>query len=231
LRNHGRSAHVDGIMTLPMLADDVAHTLAAHDVVHPILVGHSLGGKVACLLALRHPAVVSRLVIMDIAPMAYDAHRPDWDAVRNVVDAAAELDVSRFSRRPDVDAALARRVPDAGMRSFVAQNLVLAAGGGSYRWRINLPSIAQSMPHFAAFPQLYDAHDAATHAHYPPNHCPVDFIAGERSTFCPASAMVQARAYFPEARHHVLQGAGHWLHADKPAEFLHLLRSILGASK
>jgi esterase len=224
LRNHGKSPHVAGPTTLEAMADDV---IAAADAAlggQPYnLVGHSLGGKTAALVALRAPpSALAQLVVMDISPVPYEQRDAQWGAVTAVVRAAAALDPARFRSRGDIDRALAVDVPDAGMRSFLGQNLVLRPDG-SYAWRINLPALLASLPAFASFPAPPPAGPYA-----PASALPAVFIGGERSRYILPDAHGPAvRAFFPQATFHTVAGAGHWIHADKPAEFTALLAGLL----
>lgn len=230
LRNHGASPHgCAGPVTLEEMAGDVGAALRR--VLPPgrraVLVGHSLGGKVAALTALQPTTapLVSRLVVMDIAPVAYSTHDAQWAAVAGVVRAALGVDAARFTSRAAVDAALAAGgVPDAGMRSFVCQNLLLApGGGGAYSWRVNLPALAASLGNFAAFPAPPPG------GPLPPNdRIPVHFVGGARSRYILPDAHGGAiRAFFPRAALHVVPEAGHWIHADQPAAFVALLAGLL----
>lgn len=233
LRNHGRSPHSDEPMTLETMADDLVETMNARGHTEFTIVGHSLGGKVGSVAALLHPDAVTALVAMDIGACAYDvAASRSWADVQNVVKSAAALDIGSFSARAAIDRALAPAIPDAGMRGFLLQNIVpvphhhpghahgQAPGHGpAYKWRVNLPALLDAMPRFAAFPA------------YPPRAggflCA--FIRGELSDFLGPQQWEATRASFPEASLHTLPGARHWLHADKPAEFVAMLDGILTA--
>ena len=233
LRNHGRSPHVAGASSLSALAGDVEVALAAclGADVPCTLVGHSLGGKVAALVAMRSHVRLAQLVVVDIAPVPYSVADAQWGAVANVVRAAAAVRPGAFPSRAAIDAALAAHVPDAGMRSFVGQNLVLGEGG-TYSWRCNLPALLESLPSFAAFPDS----PAAAHARAP--HAataalatlPAHFMRGALSGYLSEERHGAAiRALFPCAKVHTVEKAGHWIHADRPAEFTALLASIVGA--
>ena len=74
LRNHGASFHSDE-MSYPQQAADVLALLDALALDQVSLVGHSMGGKVAMQLAKQAPARVARLVVADIAPVAYPHSR------------------------------------------------------------------------------------------------------------------------------------------------------------
>jgi len=220
LRNHGRSPAASAGLTLESMADDVLHTLDARGVRRVTLIGHSLGGRVAALLALRAPHRVARLVIMDVSLSTYAAS-PAWDSVAAVLAAAAALDPARYTARRDIDTALAATLPNAGERSFLQQNLV-ATGNGSYTWRMPMAPLLRAMPAFAGFPS-----PPPTGPYAPVPRLPVTFIAGTRSAFFTPADQPAAAAFFPAATFHPLPGAGHWLHADKPTEFVTLLANVL----
>jgi esterase len=121
--------------TYPDLAADLAEVIAAHGGVADV-VGHSMGGKAAMALALGHPEQVRRLVVADIAPVAYGhTQQPMIDAMRAV-------DLSVVERRGDADAQLAARVPEDGVRAFLLQSLDVAGK----RWRLNLDALSANMP-------------------------------------------------------------------------------------
>lgn len=224
LRNHGRSPHVtDAPMTLEALSEDVAAALHTHGLQGAQLVGHSLGGKVGMMLALRHPSLLSQLVVLDISPRPYSPHTPEWAAVAAVVSAAAGLNPAAYRSRGDIDKALASAgVTDPGMRSFVMQNLLLKEGdGGGYEWRIPLAALAASRPQFAGFPA------PPPQGPYPPSPVPTAFIAGAKSGFFTSACKPVAQAFFPHSSFHVLPDAGHFLHVENPAGFLTLLKQIV----
>ncbi len=242
LVNHGRSPHVPHAratgsgMRLEDLAADVAAAAAdaAADVGAgpgtPVdVVGHSLGGKTAMVLALLAPSLVRRLVVVDIAPVAYDpgASR-QWRDVAAIVHAAHALRPEAFTSRADIDKALAAAVADPGVRSFVAQNLVpgAGAGGGGYSWRINTGAIVEALPGFAAFPAGLPPRPRPGAGGAPPG-ASAHFVAGERSEYLAPATHAHAAALFPGASFVTVPGAGHWVHADKPAAFWDVLAGIL----
>ena len=224
LRNHGKSPHVAGASPLASLAGDVAAAVegacgagAACDVV-----GHSLGGKVAMALALLRPGLVRRLVVMDIAPVAYNAaSNPGWASVQGVVRAASALQPAGFATRREVEAALAAAVPEPGVRSFVAQNLVPQEGGG-FAWRVGWPGILASLPLYAGWEGF--AAPARGSGGGPEA---VHFVRGSASSYVLPAHEPAIRALFPAAQVHTVEGAGHWVHADKPSEFNALLAGLL----
>jgi esterase len=212
LRNHGASPWAD-TMDYGELAADIRATLRALGVGRCALLGHSMGGKAAMVAALRHGVEIERLVVVDIAPVAYaPRHLGHLRAMR-------ALDLSHIRRRSDADSALAPAVPDAAERAFLLQNLVFAAGG--VRWRFNLAAIEQAMPDLVGFPAL-----PAGVAY----RGPTLFVAGGKSDYLLPTHETPIRQFFPNAQIARIGGAGHWLHAEQPQEFLDLVEPFLAAA-
>lgn len=208
LRNHGTSPQAP-VVGYDSMAADVFETLAALDALPAVLIGHSMGGKVAMRAALDRPDAVTALVVADIAPVPYPPH------LRPVVAALASLELTTGLTRAQADAALSPAVPDSGMRGFLLQNLIL---GTSPAWRIGLAEIMAGMPAIEAWNVT-----AATYGG------PALFIAGERSNYILPEHRPLIRAEFLAARFVTLKDAGHWLHADNPAGFLAVLEAFLAA--
>jgi pimeloyl-ACP methyl ester carboxylesterase len=213
LPHHGRSGWEDGFDYL-RIADQVAGLLDADDPV--ALVGHSLGGKVAMVLALRHPNLVERLCVVDVAPVAYD-HLSQFETY---VAAMRALDLGSLSRRDDADAALAEAVPDPTVRGFLLQNL--RRDGDDWRWQVNLDVLGEALPEIGGWPEDRLAGTASYRG-------PVLWVAGARSDYVtPAYADAMDR-WFPTHRWVTVKQAGHWVHSEQPAVFLEVLRRFLDA--
>lgn len=207
LRNHGASPR-DTVMDYPAMAADVAETIAGVTAAPAAVVGHSMGGKVAMALALAEPQLVSRLVVADIAPVTYPP------ALRAYVEAMQAITLRPGLSRRDADAALAEVVPEAGIRSFLLQNLRLQDDPPA--WRLGLDEIAAAMPALEGFPE--------TEAQYPG---PVLVLAGEQSGYVRPAHTARFEALFPAVRFGTVPAAGHWLHAENPSGFLGLLEPFL----
>jgi pimeloyl-ACP methyl ester carboxylesterase len=207
LRNHGDSAHAPG-MSYPEQAGDVLETLSALGLACVDLLGHSMGGKVAMACALGAPERVGRLLVADIAPVAYDHRNADIAAAMQGVVPHAGM------TRADVAAALAGAVPDPAVRGFLAQNFAPGAVPG---WHIGLDFIAAGMADIQNWPIFApDCRFDGT----------VLFVAGERSDYVGDKHRAPIRTLFPAARFMTLKNAGHWLHADQPAAFLEVALSF-----
>jgi len=222
LRNHGKSPHTSGPCTLDELALDVAHALETHRGGLPCdILGHSLGGKVAMRLAQLRPTLLRTLVVVDIAPMQYDMGSEGWKSVQGVVHAASSLDPSRYQTRGDIDRALAALVPEPGVRSFVAQNLVTKEGGG-YAWRLGWGSILASMGNFASWPVAPPVMEGREGAPHP---FQTHVIRGSKSSYVKDQHLPLFQAQFPGAQVHTID-AGHWVHAENPKDFWKVLAGI-----
>ena len=192
------------------MAADVAAAIEARGLAPAMLVGHSLGGKVAMRLALTRPDLVTRLVVVDVAPVLYR------HSLREYVDAMRAIDLAKVTRRPEVEAELASTIHDPQMRAFLLQNLVRTPEG--YAWRAHLDAIALNLSELMGFPP-------SAGQSYPG---PTLFIAGGRSTYLQAEHRPLIEELFPEGEFVTIAGAGHQVHADRPDEFLARLCAFLG---
>src|SRR4051794_20398522 len=214
LPHHGRSGW-EGRFDYLRIADQVAGLLDADD--PAALVGHSLGGKVAMVLALQHPELVERLCVVDVSPVTYH-HLSLFDGY---VAAMRGLDLDALSRRSDAEAALADAVPDATVRGFLLQNL--RRDGDGWRWQVNLDALGANLPVIGSWP-------AQQLAGTPPYRGPVLWIAGARSDYVTPAYGEAMNRWFPRNRLVTVKDAGHWVHSEQPEVFLEVLRRFLDAA-
>jgi pimeloyl-ACP methyl ester carboxylesterase len=208
LRNHGESPWSDS-MTYDDMAEDVAHYIETQHIGPVTLLGHSMGGKVGMRLALTRPDLLSKLIVVDIAPVAY--HNEHYSGY---VAAMLALPLERMTRRADADAALKPSIPDDMLRAFLLQNLV--SDGGHFRWRINLAKIGANMTALIGFPE--------SDSRYP---SPSVFLAGERSNYIRPRDRESILRLFPAAIVLEIAESGHWPHAEHPERFLGMVRPLL----
>jgi len=211
LPNHGRSAWTARVDFAEM-ADQIAGLIDADDPV--ALVGHSLGGKVSMALALRHPELVERLCVVDIAPVEYR----NGSEFSRYIAAMKAMDLDAIKTRDDADAAMSEAAPDAGVRAFLLQNL--RREGGGWRWQANLDVIDRDLGRLSSWPKEFAS---ATY------EGPVLWIAGQTSSYITYEAVPAMRRSFPRVRKVTINGAGHWVHSDQPETFLDVLRVFLGS--
>jgi esterase len=211
LRNHGRSPWAP-TMSFDDMAGDVAAFIERHELRPATIIGHSLGGKAAMRLALTRPDLVARLMVVDVAPVAY-AH-----SFGPFVEAMAAVDLAAVQRRADAELQLEPRIGDPVVCSFLLQNLVKSEAG--FVWRVNLAALAANMPELLGFPPP-DGESAYLG--------PTWFIAGGRSRYIKDEHRPLIERLFPAALLVTIAGAGHWVHAERPTEFLAEVRRFLAA--
>jgi pimeloyl-ACP methyl ester carboxylesterase len=206
LRNHGNSPHAPG-MDYDTQATDVLETLAAANALPCALIGHSMGGKVAMRAALTAPDAIARLLVSDIAPVAYQA------GFRGYAEAMAAADLSGDVTRARLDAALAPAVPEAAVRAFLLQNF---APGPPPHWRNGLAEIAAGLPDIERWPPIDVQYSG-----------PTVFVAGGKSYYIKAEHRPIIQALFPKARMVSLHRAGHWVHVDDPEGFMSIAEAFV----
>jgi esterase len=210
LRNHGGSPHSDEMNYAVMVADVVAW-LEAQRLSRVTLVGHSMGGKVAMLLACRHPARVERLIVVDIAPKDYFwvAHRAEFAAMN-------ELDLAHLQSRAEAELHFEARVSDWAMRKFLATNLERTVEGG-WRWLVNLPVLTAALSALEKNPLAPDDRYEG----------PTLFISGGKSNYVqPADREVIAK-HFPAAKFAVIDDSGHNPHMEAREGFVATVQGFL----
>ncbi len=213
LRNHGRSPHSDE-MSYPLMVEDLLAYMDRQSLQAATLLGHSMGGKVAMLLALEAPERVADLIVVDIAPVAAGGDHVPF------IRAMLSIELDGLSRREQASEMLSDTVPDAGLRQFLLQNLERDSGG--FRWRLNLPALAQSMP------ALHDFPFREGKERFPG---PALFVRGEKSDYVTENRFVAIRTHFPAAEIKTVPGAGHWVHAEKPKEFAETVKPYLETAR
>lgn len=181
------------------LAADLAQVIMANGGRADVL-GHSMGGKAAMMLALTRPDLVNRLVVADIAPVAYGHSQT------HLIAAMRGLDLTGVTSRSEADRRLAATVEDVGTRAFLLQSLDLKADPP--RWRLNLELLEAEMPRITGWPEVTGRFDG-----------PALFLTGALSAYVQPEHRAAIKALFPAARLAKIPGAGHWLHADRPREF------------
>lgn len=209
LRNHGQSPHAATMDYESMVADILAYC-DRHEIASFRLIGHSMGGKAAMLLACRHPERVQALVVVDIAPKHYPPH---WEKEFRALRA---LEVEHFSRRQEAEDALKGSVSDWAFRQFFLTNLERRPEGG-FRWVVNLPVLQASLPELFADPlKGSDVYEG-----------PTLFLRGAQSGYVGEDAESAIQVHFPQAGLETVADAGHNVHFEQPESFLSLVRPLL----
>jgi pimeloyl-ACP methyl ester carboxylesterase len=200
LRNHGKSFHSD-VFNYDVMVNDVKEYIDFHQITNCVLLGHSMGGKVAMLFATKYPDIVSKLIVADIGPKYYAPHHQPILAGLNAVD--FELQTSRS----EVEEILAHYIPDFGTRQFLMKNVYWQTPD-KLAFRFNLPVltttievIGTALPYERTFQK------------------PTLFLKGDKSDYILDSDLSLILHHFPGATVVTIVNAGHWLHAENPKEF------------
>ncbi len=207
LPNHGHSEHVNTV-NYGQMSDAVSELMNELNIDKFSIVGHSMGGKVAMQLALNNPHCIDKLVIADIAPVAYPPKHNE------VLEALKDLDLSLVNNRKEADVLLQPLIKELGVRNFVLKSLVKSGTGMT--WRFNLQGIIDNYANLGLAPVSNETFDG-----------PTMFIKGEDSDYIEAQHRRQIVQLFPNSKAHVIGGAGHWLHAQKPEQFNRIVHRFL----
>ena len=207
-RNHGRSFHSEAF-SYKVLAQDVLEYCQARGLEDIVLLGHSMGGKVAMEFAVAHPDRVSKLIVADIGPKAYPPHHQD------ILKALSELDFSQIASRGQAEEVLSQYIADEGTRLFLLKNLYRKKKD-QFALRINLPVLSDNIGEIGkALPEgsVFNGETL--------------FLAGEKSDYIEETDSVLIKKHFPRAEISTIPNAGHWLHAENPEVFFERCEEFL----
>ena len=205
LPNHGHSMHSEA-SDYEFMLDELVKFIELKKIEKFHLVGHSLGGKLAMLYALKFPEKIEGLVIEDIAPKAYPMK---YLPLMQVMD---NLKLSQYTKRLEIDRVLEEHIPDKAVRLFLLTNL--EKKGERYEWRVNLKSLIANAENLMSFPINQSEYEK-----------PTLFLCGSESDYVPKKDKTIIMKYFPDCEIYYIEGASHWLHAEKPDVFSIYLKS------
>jgi pimeloyl-ACP methyl ester carboxylesterase len=208
LPSHGDSGAMER-MDYPAMADELDELLIGLGIDRCMLLGHSMGGKVAMQFALTRNHKVDRIVAMDMAPVEYP---PRFTTIFEVLGG---LDLGAARERSEVKRLLEERLGDERLAAFLAQALVRSGEG--FAWRFNLAGIRQSQDGLRGFPKTPAQRQFRG---------PAMFLYGDRSSYMQASYWPEILRLFPAAKSRAVAGAGHWLHVERPDEVSGILRGF-----
>lgn len=201
LRNHGLSPHSD-IWDYPSMSEDIKELIDDLVLRDSILLGHSMGGKTAMQFALKHPELLDKLIIADMAPRYYAPHH------QAVLQGLQAVDFSIIKTRKEAEAVLSKYIDDVGTKQFLLKNIFWKADD-TMDWRFNLKVISREIENAGL------AIQADTNC-----EIPTLFIRGERSDYIQESDFNIIREIFTRSYIETIPNAGHWIHAEQPAAFL-----------
>jgi pimeloyl-ACP methyl ester carboxylesterase len=207
-RNHGESEWSDE-HTYICLAEDIKKFLEDHSIKNTYLIGHSMGGKAAMVLDKVYQGYVLKLVVVDIAPVNYP---PSFE---NYLKVLAQLDLSSFKSRSEIDLKLSEYFEEKSFRSFLMQNLKLDDRKNLY-WRVNLRSLLSNAASISEFPNINSVSNTNSL-----------FLYGDLSEYGVAEHSDIIRENFPSSELVPVIKAGHWVHVEQPTKFLEIVTKFL----
>ena len=211
-RNHGLSPHSDDF-NYQVMTDDLKELLHDEKIEKCILLGHSMGGKTAMNFAVQYPEKIIKLIIVDIAPKGYPPHH------ENILKGVHSLTLHEINTRKEADDLLSVTINNAGIRQFILKNLSRNPEGLFY-WKINWKAIEDNMEAIGA--------PLSSYAVFPGE---VLFIRGAQSDYILNEDEPLLKKHFPDADLMTIQKAGHWVHAEQPAQLLALINQFITYGK
>ncbi|MES2287331.1 MAG: alpha/beta fold hydrolase [Bacteroidota bacterium] len=208
LRNHGLSPH-SAVWNYQVMSDDILELINDNNLQHVILMGHSMGGKVAMQFAIQHPELLDKLIVVDIAPKYYPPHNLD------VLNALNAVDFSIVKSRKEVESILSETLSDFGTKQFLLKNIYWKEDT-ELDWRFNLKAIT---------PQIENVGEAIPND--TPCSTPTLFIRGEKSNYILDEDLNLIHDIFPNSKLETIADAPHWVHAEKPKEFFECVMGFI----
>ncbi len=201
-RNHGKSPHSDEF-NYNLLSNDLLEFFTQQNIAKAYLIGHSMGGKAVMTFALQHPGKVEKLVVVDAAPVSYPDHHS------KIFNALFEADVAHATSREQVQDLLRERLKDETTVQFLLKGLARDEAGTHFSWKFNVDSLWKNYKYIAGPLPVSGAYNGKAL-----------FVKGELSDYINKNNYPAINVLYPNNELTEVKGAGHWVHADKPAEFI-----------
>ena len=218
LRNHGESSH-DGSHTYADMVSDLLLFMNSHEIDRAVILGHSMGGKVAMKFAMENPERLSSLIIADIAPIDYQGmgDSSQIEQHRNIIDSMLVLPIGKIESRKEAESFLLERVKGSRTVRFLLKNIKRTES--EYRWKLNLVVLREFLSEIAGGLNV----DLYT----PITSFPVLAIRGAKSNYVQKEGKAALKRLFPMLKLVTIENAGHWLHAEQPEMFLNTIKEFL----
>jgi esterase len=209
-RNHGRSPHSDDFGYKEMV-DDLLELIKQEHINRLSIIGHSMGGKTAMLLACQNPALIDKLIVADISPARI---MPDDDQI-DLLNVISTFEPANYRSLSELEIVLKPRLKSEHLQAFILKN-IKRSSEGIFSWKPNIPVL---LAHANKIVQSIESNLSFSG--------PALFIKGELSDYLPASDLPVIEKHFPNYILQELKGARHWVQADKPEEFLKVVFDFL----
>lgn len=218
LRNHGSSFHSNE-HTYDKMALDVYEFIESKKIYHPIIVGHSMGGRVAMKFGLLFPQKVQKMVIIDISPL-HNSNNSKKHLIehKNILSALQKLPLDRLQTRKEASLYLSESILSEPVRNFLLKNL--AREGKQFRWKLNLDIIATSINH------IMEGFSLENPEHLNQTQYPILFIKGNNSDYIEKEDVIAIERFYPQAEIVAIENAGHWVHAEQPSMLIQAIKKF-----
>ncbi|MCF8227490.1 MAG: alpha/beta fold hydrolase [Bacteroidales bacterium] len=210
-RNHGHSPHSD-VFNYLALTDDLMEFIEEHNIEDPVILGHSMGGKVAMRFSLENPEIISKLIVVDISMRQYTNRHFH----KKIIQAMRAVDFGKASKLSDVEEQLEEYIPQKRIRMFIMKNLYYRDNRQTLDWRINFEGICDNMDEMFDKIEIDSKFDK-----------PSLFIRGGNSDYVSDDDIATIKQHFTKSEIQTIEGASHWVQAEKPKEFNELVFQFL----
>jgi esterase len=209
LRNHGLSPH-SSTWNYKGMAEDIMELISDHKLEKPVLIGHSMGGKVVMHYEKQFPGLAFKIVIVDIAAKEYPAHHND------VLDALHAVDFNIINTRKEAEAVMSEHISDFGTRQFLLKNIYWKdTAGNKMAWRFNLETITEKYDNIREAVPFFES------------NVPVLVVRGSRSNYINDNDLADFQKRFRNCTDVTIRDAAHWVHAEKPDEFFNTVLDFI----
>jgi len=222
-RNHGASPHSEE-HSYALMSQDLLELMDHLSIPKAILLGHSMGGKVAMQFAALHPARVAALIVADIAPKNYLDVSHSFFQVQShvaILTALSSIEIEKVNSRKEAEQLLAQKIPSLILRQFLLKNL-RRRSNHEFEWKINIPVLLKCIDSILRNVD-YEWLEREVH----PSEFPVTFIYGEKSDYLRSEDISKIARVYPQSNFVEIPNAGHWLHVDQPEIFLQAVLSSI----
>jgi len=216
LRNHGKSPH-DQSIDYEILAEDIYNFITVHSISKPILMGHSMGGKVVMKYAKNHSEDIKSIIIIDIAPKAYKINSPGSKLINAIIDYMIDVDFNHIKNRTDVENILSKNIKDIRILLFILKNLKRNTDN-TYKWTINIKSIKDNFNNFLLPPFEYNKNKI---------DIPTLFLRGAKSDYITSEDILLIKNIFSSSQIITIPDAGHWIHTEQPELLISTIKLFL----
>ena len=207
-RNHGQSSHSDEF-SYPIMAEDLKEIMDDLNLNTAILLGHSMGGKTVMEFSMNYPEKVEKLIVVDIAPVAYEVHH------YIIIEALKSVPLESVSSRKEAESYLSKYISDLGTKQFLLKNLYWE-NKETLGWRFNLTVLSDSIVPISQYAIKDGVFEKSTL-----------FVSGSKSDYVTSEYRPRIQSKFPNSTLQVIEGAGHWVHAEKMKEFSLVIENYL----